>query len=53
MIISTGMATIDEIEYTLQTLHPYNQNIMIMNCTSEYPPNYEDINVCLNFKNQI
>ena len=47
MIISTGMATIDEIEYTLQTLHPYNQNIMIMNCTSEYPPNYEDINVKL------
>jgi N,N'-diacetyllegionaminate synthase len=47
MIISTGMASIDEIEYTLQTLHPYNKNIMIMNCTSEYPPNYEDINVKL------
>ena len=47
MIISTGMANIDEIEYTLQTLEPYNKNIIIMNCTSEYPPNYNDINVKL------
>ena len=47
MIISTGMANIDEIEYTLKTLEPYNKNIVIMNCTSEYPPNYNDINVKL------
>lgn len=45
MIISTGMANVEEIQFTLETLHPYNQNIIIMNCTSEYPPNYEDINV--------
>lgn len=47
MIISTGMANINEIEYTLQTLESYNKNIIIMNCTSEYPPNYNDINVKL------
>lgn len=45
MIISTGMATVDEIEFTLKTLIPYNKNIAIMNCTSEYPPNYNDINI--------
>lgn len=47
MIISTGMATIDEIEETLNIIRPINDKIMIMNCTSEYPPNYKDINVKL------
>ena len=35
MIISTGMANIDEIEETLNILKPINNKIMIMNCTSE------------------
>ncbi len=47
MIISTGMANINEIEETLNILKPINNKIMIMNCTSEYPPNYKDINVKL------
>ena len=47
MIISTGMANIDEIEETLNILKPINNKIIIMNCTSEYPPNYKDINVKL------
>ena len=47
MIISTGMATLEDISYTLEKLYPINKDIIIMNCTSEYPPKYEDINVCL------
>ena len=47
MIISTGMSNIDEIEETLNILRPINNNIMILNCTSEYPPNYKDINLKL------
>ena len=47
MIISTGMSNIDEIEETLEILRPYNNKLMIMNCTSEYPPNYKDININL------
>ena len=47
MIISTGMTNIDEIEETLDIVRKINKNIIIMNCTSEYPPNYTDINVNL------
>jgi len=45
MIMSTGMSTIDEIDMVYNTLHPINKNIILMNCTSEYPPSYEDINL--------
>ena len=47
MILSTGMATIAEIDETLTLLRPLNDKLMIMNCTSEYPPNYKDINLRL------
>jgi N-acetylneuraminate synthase len=45
MIMSTGMSTIDEIERTFSEILPINNNIILMNCTSEYPPQYEDINL--------
>ncbi len=47
MIISTGMTTLEEIEETLRSVRVVNKNIMIMNCTSEYPPDYSHINVGL------
>ena len=47
MILSTGMSNVEEIEETLNILRKFNENIMILNCTSEYPPNYKDINVKL------
>lgn len=47
MILSTGMSNIDEIEETVSILKKINNKIMILNCTSEYPPKYDDINVGL------
>lgn len=45
MILSTGMATLEEIDLTLEALQSLNSNVVLMNCTSEYPPRYEDINI--------
>ena len=44
MIVSTGMSTFDEIDRTYNLLIK-NIPIALMNCTSEYPPIYEDINL--------
>jgi sialic acid synthase SpsE len=45
MILSTGMAEWEEIEETVNTLRPINEQIALMNCTSEYPARHEDINL--------
>ena len=45
MIVSTGMSTIDEIKETYEAITNINKKLILMNCTSEYPPNYEDINL--------
>jgi len=45
MIVSTGMSTLEEIDETVKELTKINKDIIIMNCTSEYPPNYADMNL--------
>lgn len=45
MILSTGMATWEEIDETVETLRPINQQLMLLNCVSEYPAVYDDINL--------
>lgn len=45
MILSTGMSLIEEIDETMDALNPINDQIALMNCTSEYPPKYEDLNL--------
>ena len=45
MIISTGMSTLDEIQRTYEALLPFETPIAFMNCLSEYPPKYEDVNL--------
>ena len=45
MILSTGMSTKEEIKMIFDALHPINEMLIFMNCTSEYPPIYEDINL--------
>lgn len=46
VILSTGMSTIKDIDYMYKFVkkNSYNQ-VAFMNCTSEYPPIYEDINL--------
>jgi N,N'-diacetyllegionaminate synthase len=45
MIVSTGMCTLDEIERTYRAVLARNPALALLNCVSEYPPVYEDINL--------
>ena len=45
MVVSTGMSTFDEIDRTYQALIKRNVPLVLMNCLSEYPPVYEDLNL--------
>jgi sialic acid synthase SpsE len=45
MIVSTGMSTFEEIERTYNTLSVTDIEFAFMNCISEYPPKYEDVNL--------
>ena len=45
MIVSTGMSTFDEIERTYLALTRRDVPLVLMNCLSEYPPVYEDLNL--------
>ncbi len=45
MILSTGMAEWDEIDETVNTLRPINDELVLMNCTSEYPARHADVNL--------
>ena len=45
MIISTGMSTPEEIDTTYEILKDHAPGLIMMNCTSAYPPKYEDIHL--------
>jgi N,N'-diacetyllegionaminate synthase len=45
MILSTGMSTLDEIDETVHKLRDLNNQIALMNCTSEYPARHADVNL--------
>jgi sialic acid synthase SpsE len=45
MIISTGMSTYDEIDYTYGEIEPFVPELSLTYCVSEYPPVYEDMNL--------
>ena len=45
MIVSTGMATFEEIDRTYKALASREVSLALMNCVSEYPPSYDDINL--------
>lgn len=46
IIISTGMATLAEIEKALQTCYDAgNQDVILLHCISIYPPEYKDIHL--------
>ena len=47
ILISTGMATIDEIKKALKVLRKRKNEVTILHCTSDYPANLKDLN--LNF----
>jgi N-acetylneuraminate synthase len=45
MILSTGMAEWSEIDETVATIRPINDQIVLMNCVSEYPAIHADVNL--------
>ena len=46
VILSTGMATMDEIGTAIQVLRQYGtEDITVLQCNSDYPTPYEDANV--------
>ncbi len=45
MIISTGMSTYEEIDYTYNKIEPLVPELSLTYCVSEYPPVYEDMNL--------
>lgn len=45
MIVSTGMSSYEEIDRTYQALVETNIPLALLNCVSEYPAEYEDINL--------
>lgn len=48
MIISTGIATLEEIENAIKTCHSVgNYDVTILKCTSEYPAKLEDANLIM------
>lgn len=45
VIFSTGMSTLDEVRGTLELLASYLDELVMMQCTSLYPPSYDQINL--------
>lgn len=45
VFLSTGMSTMEDIEDAVQTILKYNEDLIIMHCTSEYPCPYEHVNL--------
>lgn len=37
IILSTGMSFLREVELALKTIHPFNKNIILLQCTANYP----------------
>ena len=45
LILSTGMSTIEEIQYTVKFLTEKNANFVLLHCNSTYPAPFHDINL--------
>lgn len=45
VIISTGMASLDDIDEAIKVLKPKKNNFAILQCTSEYPCALENVNL--------
>jgi N-acetylneuraminate synthase len=45
LVISTGMSTLDEVKRTYLAMKEWGVPFAFTHCISEYPPNYEDMNL--------
>jgi sialic acid synthase SpsE len=45
VILSTGMSTLDEIDLAVETVRKFNDQVVLLQCTSTYPADNENINL--------
>lgn len=53
IILSTGMSYLKEIKLALAEIHPFNKDVILLQCTTNYPINDEEanLNVINTFRN--
>lgn len=45
VVLSTGMASLKEIVMALKEISPYNKNVILLQCTSNYPVKKSEVNL--------
>lgn len=45
MFVSTGAATMEEVQMAYKTVLTYNEKLCLLHCTSGYPTEYQDLNL--------
>jgi len=45
IFLSTGMTYLSEIELALQTIYPYNRDVVLLQCTANYPIADDEVNL--------
>lgn len=45
IILSTGMCYIDEVRAALEEVHPHNKNVVLLQCTANYPIKDDEANL--------
>lgn len=45
IILSTGMSTLAEIDQAVETIQAYNKQLILLQCTSTYPSDFDQINL--------
>jgi len=45
IILSTGMANLEEIEEAINVIKKYHNKLILLHCTTEYPTKLEDVNL--------
>ena len=45
IFLSTGMSFLEEVKLALQEIHPFNKNVVLLQCTANYPIKDEEANL--------
>lgn len=45
LFLSTGMSYLEEIEMALDEIYPHNKNVVLLQCTANYPITDEEVNL--------
>lgn len=45
MVLSTGMHDFDEVQKAVEAIRPYNQDIILLQCTTSYPTDNKDVHL--------